>query len=255
MIIDLQKASMLKRVSAFILDLILLLVAITGVAFAASSILGYDRYTETIERIYAEYEAEYNVDFDISSEDYLKLGEEEKKVYDEVNKLINQDQEAIEAYSMTVNLALVITTVSVFGGYLLLEFLIPLILKNGQTVGKKVFGIGLIRKDGVRITTFMLFVRTVLGKSTVETMLPVYILLMTFFGGLGFTGLVLVAGFIVFQIALVASSKTRSAIHDLMAVTVAVDIGSQMIFENEAELIAYKNKLQAEKAARDKYIS
>lgn len=254
MICDLQKASILKRASAYILDLILLLIVITGAAFALSAILDYDSYAETLNRIYAEYEEEYGIDLDISSEKYAALSGEEQRVYEDVNKLMNENEEAIEAYNMTVNLALVISSLSILFGYLILEFILPIIFKNGQTVGKKIFGIGLMRQDGVRITNLMLFIRTVLGKCTVETMIPVYILILIIFGNLGMTGTVILVGFAVLQVALMATSRTNSAIHDMMAATVAVDLNSQMIFESEAEMLAYKNKLHAENAARDKYI-
>ena len=254
MITDLQRASILKRVSAYILDFILLVTVITGAAFLLSALLDYDSYVDTLERVYAEYEEEYGIDLDISSEDFSALSREEQKLYDEVNKLMNENEEAIEAYNMTVNLALVIASLSILFGYLILEFVIPIIFKNGQTIGKKVFGIGLIRQDGVRITNLMLFVRAILGKCTVETMIPVYILILIIFGNLGMTGTVILAGIAVLQIALVLTSRTNSAIHDMMAATVAVDMSSQMIFESEADMLAYKNKLHAENAARDKYI-
>jgi hypothetical protein len=38
----------------------------------------------------------------------------------------------------------------------LLEFLVPYLLKNGQTVGKKMFSLGVMRVDGVKISTFSL---------------------------------------------------------------------------------------------------
>lgn len=254
MICDLQKASLLKRASAWLLDLILLTIAVTGAAFALSAILGYDTYSDTLDRIYLEYEEEYGIDFDISAEEFSALPEEEQKIYEDVNRLMNEDEEAIEAYNMTVNLALVITSLSILISYLLLEFAIPLWLKNGQTVGKKVFGIGLVRQDCVRISTLSLFVRTVLGKCTVETMVPAYILILIIFGNLGMTGTVILVGCAVLQLALVATSRTNAAIHDMMAATVAVDLNSQMIFDSEADLLAYKNKLHAENAARDQYM-
>jgi len=254
MICDLQKANILKRVSAWILDLILLTIVITGVAFALSAILDYDSYSGTLDRIYHEYEAEYGIDLDITAEEYAALTREEQKVYEEVNRVMNENEEAIEAYNMTVNLALIITSVSILAAYLLLEFVIPILLKNGQTVGKKVFGIGLVRQDCVKVSTLALFVRTVLGKCTVETILPAYILILIIFGNLGMTGTVVLAGMAILQVALVATSRTNSAIHDMMAATVAIDLNSQMIFESEADLLAYKNKLHADNAARDKYI-
>lgn len=254
MIYDLQRASLLKRASAYLLDVILLLTLVTGAAFALSAILGYDGYVETLEGIYAEYEAEYGIDLEISQEDFDALSREEQKVYEDVNRLMNENDEAIEAYNMTVSLALLIASLSVLIGYLVLEFMVPLILKNGQTIGKKVFGIALMRTDGVRISSFALFVRTLLGKCTVETMIPVYLLILIIFGNLGMTGTIILAGIAILQIVLVLSSRTHSAIHDMMAATVAVDLASQMIFESEADMLAYKNKLHAENAARDKYI-
>ncbi len=245
---------MLKRVSAYILDLILLLVVITGAACLFSILFDYDSYVETLENIYSEYETEFGIDLDISSEDYAKLSPAEQKLYEDVNKLMNENETAIQAYNMSVNLALVIASLSILFAYLLLEFVLPIILKNGQTVGKKVFGIGLMRQDGVRITNFMLFVRTVLGKCTVETMIPLFIFILILVGGIGMLGAVLLLGIAVLQIALIATSKTNSAIHDVMALTVAVDLGSQMIFDSEEEMLAYKNKLHAENAAGDKYI-
>ena len=134
MICDLQKAKILKRISAYILDLILLTIVITGVAFALSAILDYDSYSETLDRIYKEYEAEYGIDFDISAEEFSALTREEQKVYEDVNRLMNENEEAIEAYNMTVNLALIITSLSILAAYLILEFIVPLIMKNGQTV-------------------------------------------------------------------------------------------------------------------------
>ena len=40
---------------------------------------------------------------------------------------------------------------------------------------------------------------------------------------------------------------------DTLAKTVTVDMTSQMIFESEEEMIAYKNKVHAEKVARQTY--
>ncbi|MGM9643100.1 MAG: RDD family protein [Eubacteriales bacterium] len=251
---DLQKASIHKRVAAYILDLILLLIIVTGVAFALSSALNYDSYAAKLESIYDEYESRYGIDLDIPQEDFMKLSKEEQAVYEEVGRLLSENEEAIMAYNMSVNLAMLIASLSIVSAYLILEFIVPLCLKNGQTIGKKIFGIALVRQDGVRVTHLQMFIRSILGKCTFETLLPVYILILIIFGSLGMTGTVILVGFAILQLALTATSRTHSAIHDLMAVTVAVDFGSQMIFDKPEDLIAYKNKLHAENAANDKYI-
>jgi uncharacterized RDD family membrane protein YckC len=253
--IELQKANMWKRISAGLFDGILLAMLAVGLAFLLSVVLGYDGHTAQLEARYAEYEARYGITLDITSADYDAMTEEERAQYDAALAAFAEDREAGYLYSLLINLTLVIITFGILLSYLILELIVPLLFGNGQTVGKKVFGIGLVRQDCVRITPFMLFVRTLLGKCTVETMIPAYILILIIFGNLGMTGTVILAGFAVLQLALVATSRTNAAIHDMMAATVAVDLNSQMIFESEADLLAYKNKLHAENAARDKYIS
>ena len=49
------------------------------------------------------------------------------------------------------------------------------------------------------------------------------------------------------QIILMITTQTNSCIHDVLAKTVAVDMASQMIFDSEEQMIAYKNKVHAEK--------
>ena len=244
--LDLQKASMLKRISAFILDVILLAVAITGFAFFLSAVTGYDSYNEKLDAIYASYEAEYGVKVGISLEEFEALTEEQKAAYEAANEAIAKDEEANHAYGMIVNLTLVITSISILLGYLLLEFVVPLMFK-------KIFGIALMRTDGVKINTVMLFVRTVLGKYTIETMIPVLIIIMTFFGSAGIVGLAVLLLIGVLEIVMLCITKTRSCIHDLLAYTVAVDMQSQMIFESPEALLEYKKKLHADVVADSDY--
>ena len=50
MISDLQKANMLKRISAYIFDFILLVTLAVGIAALLSGMLGYDDYTEALKK-------------------------------------------------------------------------------------------------------------------------------------------------------------------------------------------------------------
>ncbi|MBQ7376541.1 MAG: RDD family protein [Clostridia bacterium] len=244
---------MLKRISAFILDVILLAVAITGFAFFLSAVTGFDSYNEKFNEIEASYAQQYGVDFGMTYEEYEALSEEQKKNYELASEALSKDAEANRAYGMIVNLTLVITSISILLGYLLLEFTVPLIFKNGQTLGKKIFGIALMRNDGVKINTVMLFVRTVLGKYTIETMVPVLVIIMTFFGNAGIIGLAVLLLIGILEIVMLCTTKTRSCIHDVLAYTVAVDMQSQMIFGSVEELLEYKKKLHAEVVADSDY--
>lgn len=250
---DIQKASMWKRISAYLFDIILLVVLVTAVAFVLSAVFGYDGYNQTLDAAYAGYEAEYGIVFDISHEQYNVMTEAERLRYDEAYAALIADEEAMYAYNMVVNLTLVITTLGILLGYLVLEFAVPLFFGNGQTLGKKIFGIGLMRIDGVRITPLQLFVRTVLGKFTIETMIPVYVVVMLLFNTVGVTGTLLLAALLLAQIIILAVTRTNSLIHDLLAGTVAVDYASQRIFRTTEDLIEYKKRLHAEEVARKDY--
>lgn len=243
MITDLQKASMLKRISAYILDMILLLIAVTGLALLLTIAFDYDSYQETLNAAKLSYAEQYGVDLNA---EYSSMTEEQKASYEKALEALNKDEEALRAYNMMANLMLLISSLSIFAAYLLLEFILPLILKNGQTVGKKVFGLGLVRADSVRISSLALFTRTVLGKYTIETMIPVSIVLMILMGSLGIEGTLILLVLLLAQIILLIVTKTRSCIHDLMAGTVVVELSSQMIFASSEEMLAYRKRIHAE---------
>ena len=249
MIYDLQKASLLKRASAWLLDVILLAVLACGFGMVLSSVTNYDQYVDALEAGYEKYETEYNIDF----EDYTDLSEEEQARYDAANAALQKDAEVLKAYNMVVNLSLTIVSLSILLSYLGLEFAVPMVFGNGQTVGKKVFGIALMRVDGVKIAPLALFVRTVLGKYTVETMIPALVFMMMLMGTIGVIGPAILLAILLTQVIMVFTSKNNSAIHDQMAATVAVDLASQRIFDSPEALMEYKKRVHAEQAQKETY--
>ena len=250
---DIQKAGLWKRIAAGVLDGILLSILAVGVAFLLGAFLGYDGYNTTLNESYAYYEEQYGISFQITGEEYQALSPQDQAVYDEAYDALIQDEEAMKAYNMVLNLSLLITTVGILGACLVLEFGLPLMFGNGQTVGKKVFGLGVVRVDGVRTTPVQLFVRTVLGKFTIETMIPVYVVLMIFFNVTGLGGTLLLGALLVAQILIMALTANNSLIHDLLAGTVVVDVASQMIFRDTQDLIDYKKRLAREESTRQTY--
>lgn len=236
---ELQKANMWKRISAYLLDLILLSMLAVGLAWVLSLLLGYDGQVARLEAVYDRYEAQYGEIFELSAQEIAEMDETARAEYDAAIAAFSADTEASYLYSMLINLTLIMITFGILLSYLLLELLVPLLLGNGQTAGKKVFGIGVMRADGVKISPLLLFVRTVLGKYTVETMIPVMMVLMIFFGtaGIGGTAVILLLGTV--QLVLIAVKSGRTPIHDLLAQTVTVDLASQRIFESAEAKAAY----------------
>lgn len=250
---DLQKASIFKRISAYLFDMILLSIVAVLCMLILSSVLGYDGYSETVDSAYDKFGKMYEVDLRISTSEFEKLDEDAKKRTEEALVAMNSDAESRKALNMMMQLSLMIVSFGLLSGFLIMEFLIPILLKNGQTLGKKIFGVAVMHTSFIKLSGPMLFARTILGKFAVETMVPAYILIMMLFGAIGLVGPVILILLIVLQIAVMIFTNTNSAIHDLISKTVTVDLASQKIFENEKELIEWKEKMHAEKVQKQAY--
>ena len=250
---DLQKASIWKRTAAWLFDGILLGILAVACGVLISFLLGYDAHSARLEEAYAKYEQQYGVVFEISLEEYEAMTEIQRENYDTAYGALIADEEAMYAYNMMISQTLVILSVSAVLAVAVIEWLIPLKLGNGQTLGKKIFGLALIRNDGVQLNNLQLFTRSMLGKCTVETMIPMLIILMIYWGTMGVMGTLVLFALFFGQLACVLFTRTNSAIHDLMAGTVVVDYASQTIFKTTEDLIAYQKKVAAERAARSPY--
>lgn len=250
---ELQRGGLWKRIAAGLFDGILVGVLTVGIAFLLSLVLNVDSYTATVEEIYADYEQAFDVRFEITQEEYEAFTDAERQNYEAAIQALNSDEDAQRATTMSFNLSLTVTTFSVLVAILVWEFLIPLKLGQGRTLGKKIFGLCLMRTDSVAMNTMQLFTRTLLGKFTIETMMPVLIVMMIFWGIMDITGTLVLIALAIAQLLICALTRTNALIHDLLAGTVVVDYTSQMIFSSTEDLIAYQKKIAADRAARQTY--
>ena len=270
MIYDLQKASVLKRISAWLLDFILVMIVITGLTWGLAAAFGYYKNQTLIDLVNEEYDSEYFAEINgegcrpenrkltfntniMTAEKYGALTDEERALFDSVYDIYKMDERVNYAFNKEVTILMSSASLAIILAFLGLEFFIPLKLGNGQTVGKKVFAIGVMQVNGVRITGVSLFARSMLGKCTIETMVPALVAVMILQGAVNIVGLLVLMLIAVFQIILLISTKTNSLIHDVLSFTVTVDMPSQMIFDSEEELIAYKKRVHAEAVERAKY--
>ena len=245
--LDLQKASTNKRISAFLFDLIIFFIFVIGVGCIVNPIIGFDTKVYELEAVYNKYCDEYGIDPELTQEEYDKMTKEEQDAYNAAVKLaneaLNKDEEAVGLFTACIVLGLSMITISTLVSYLALEFAIPLLLGNGQTLGKKIFGVALMRADGVRIAPLQVFVRAILGKFTLETMIPILLIGMLVTNIIGSLGLVLLVAIAGLEAFVYWKSQNGSLIHDIIAVTVCVDLQSQLIFETEEDLIEYKKQM------------
>lgn len=246
---DLQRANMWKRISAAIFDFIILTIFVLGAAWCLTTALDYDKHTVELQGHHDRVEAQFGVDFDISAEEYEALPQSEKDKFLAAEEVFKKDPEANRTYSILFNLTLIIITFSILLSYVILEFIVPLLFKNGQTLGKKIFGVGVMRNNGVKLNSFVLFARTILGKFTIETMIPVLLCIMIFFNAMSLAAVTGIAVLFIIQAVLIIATKERTPLHDRLASTVTVDLASQMIFDSEQEMLEYKQRVHAEQSA------
>ena len=266
MIYDLQRASLVKRFSAFLLDFVLMAMLFTGSMLIVSSLTGYDSHFNALEARLTEIQEEYNVptieketgiyfnEFQYMLEDErLLLDKEVYDAYTECTKTMSNDTKTINLYETILTLSILIVSISMLIAFLILEFIIPLILKNGQTVGKKVFSIAVMRTDAVKISPTMLFIRAILGKYTIGTMVPLVMIIMLLFGSSPIISIAIILLILLLQIILLFTTKTRSLIQDYLSSTVVVDFQSQMIFDSVEAKQEYQLRLHKEAAEKASY--
>ena len=232
---EIKRASTMMRIAAGLIDLLLLAVVIWGVGLGTANLFDTQGKLDAVNGIYEEYGQKYNIDFNITEEEASVMTEEELDAY---YARYEAAVEAMEADKESNTLlwdfgfsVLMVLLISILCAHLLLELLVPLLLKNGQTIGKKLFGVALMRKSGIRVSALSMFVRSILGKGLLEIFVPSLVLGLMLFGvsSLLIYPVLILAGV---QICLLAIHPNRALIHDLIAGTVAVDYIAQHISDS-----------------------
>ncbi len=254
MSLTIQKASFWKRISAWLFDAIITVMLTVGFATILSATLNYNKQNTKLQNYYTEYETTYGVDFDITEEDYNKLSEEAKTNYQKAQNDFRKDTRVQKIYQTLFLYTLIIVSISLLIGILVVQFIVPLFFKNGQTLGKKIFGIALMRSNSVKITNFVLFVRSIFGLYTIETIFPIALIIMMYFGLMGGVGTITILLLFGLQVCVLIANRNRTAIHDLLADTVVVDMASQRIFDTESDMLAYKKELHEQEVQKKDYI-
>ena len=227
MAVSLQKANFWKRISAFMFDIIVTVMLTMGFATVINVFCGYDQKASELNAYYAHYEETYGIDFDISKEDFNKLSTEQQDVYTEAKKALQNDKDFQDAYRAIFSLTMLMYGGGALLAFLLWYFVIPLFFGYGRTMGKRIFGLAVIRTNCVKVSTPVLFIRTVIGMYAIETMMPLSLLIMIAFDMMGIVGLITIGLLGILQLWVLISSKTNSSIHDLLTDTVVVEFMSQ----------------------------
>lgn len=274
---ELRKIGIIRRASALLLDAILLVVLATGFMFLISLMCNYKEEEQLSTQYYAEWEeyrktyasgiaAHCSYTYEETEDGYVITRNGEQSSLDElIGSLVDKkdESEAMQTayaaytalpkveqvnwqYQYVYNLLFMMTSIGVLLSYIILEFVLPIIFKNGQTIGKKVFGCCLVRPNCVKITNLALFARTILGKYAIETMFPILLVFLFLFNGIGILAIILFAALALLNIILFIALKNRTPLHDILAGTVVADMRLQMIFQSDEELAEKKALEQKE---------
>lgn len=249
----LQKASLSKRLFATILDVIIIAILTTGFAYLTSLIVKIDDHQQKVTEYMAYYEETYDVKFNLKQEDFDKMSEEELQHYQEVEEIINHDLGFSKELNLIIYLTLIIILVGFLFGVMIPEFVIPLFLKNGQTIGKKIFSLVVIKNNSVKASTLQLFVRAFFGKFIIVFIVPAYIITLVMNGVLGWVWLLFLGALTLLQLILLVVTQNHTFIHDVFAYTVIADKQTQMIFESEEALLEYKKEKHKNEVSRKTY--
>ena len=242
MTISIQKANFWKRISAFLFDIIVAGMLAFGFAAGITALCGYDEKANTVNEYYAKYESIYGIDFDISEEDYNALSAAEQAVYTEAQKALYDDPGFQKAYEDVFLLTMIMYGGGILLAYLLWYFVVPLFFGYGQTLGKKLFGLAVMRTNCVKASQPVLFIRTVVGLFAIETLFPLSMLVMIWFNLMDVIGLITIGLLLVLQVVMLIITSTNSSIHDLLTDTVVIDFASQQIFDTQDDLLAYQQE-------------
>lgn len=260
---ELKQAKLSKRICAFFIDFLIFVIIFSASMFIFSNYIKdyneakkvYDdkclEYNLVVEKTNEEgekYTASWTV-YDFLLSDFASAGcrvekeEDIKEISDECNKeytdfltaqneAFGKDEVATTAYESVCNYRLLFFTISAFLPLLIINIVFPFIFKNGQTLGKKVMKLGLVSKNGVKVSNLNVVVRFLIGIFALEV-LPFMIYLAV---SNVYTICLLIGMAISFvNFCLFIFTNNHYMIHDRIGGTIVIDSHTTIIFNSIEE--------------------
>ena len=243
---EIQKAGMGKRAGAFMVDMILTVILAYLLMTLLTNVTGYNRKAEEMQSVYRRYCEEAGLAPELTEAEFEALPQEVQAKYQAVSEAMDEDEAAVALLNQTVRLSLLCLTLSIFIPFVIFEFVIPLFMKEGRTLGKRIFGLCVVHLNGVRMEPFSVFVRGMIGKFAIETMVPVLILVQMYYNAGSIVGAAVVLVLLAVQIILLIATGNNQALHDILPQCAVVDYQSQVIYATYEDMKA----AQGEKIGR-----
>ena len=242
----LQKAPFFKRLLALMLDWMFIVILIFTCVMPMALVLKVGEYSENFDRYYTKYEKQYGVKFDLTEEQFNAMTEEELKLYEEAYNALTSDEEANAAHDALFKRMLGSIELSILAAYLVMDVLFPLMLKNGQTLGKRVFGLAVLRSAGEPASMLTILSRTVIGKFTIQTAIPALVICSILMGSRDLFGILYVVVILAANVVLMI--KKNKTLHDILADTMVVAVPTRAPrTKKQEESFAHKAKIATAK--------
>lgn len=211
----------LKRVVAYLIDIIL--VSIVSTFLTSNSFINkdYDKYQDT----YDKYEEVYEEYIDLTEElDNEKLTDEE---YNKKIEEINGEYELVfEDYNYKlVKLSIIPTSISIV--ILILYFVGLQYLLKGQTLGKKIMKLQIKSNNNKKLNIFNYILRSlILNEVLINVVSIVFILVLNKSGYLIYNQIVYVISYVIEMaiIFMIVFDKNNRGLHDYLSNTKVVDL-------------------------------
>lgn len=142
---------------------------------------------------------------------------------------INSRQSKIKSIQLWSEIPVYVFVIGVF--YLL----IPMLMKNGETLGKKTLNIGVVSTNGYQVKKKQILFRSLVF--IVEITFSLFIV------GYGLTSFATLGVGCVLMMAVAVFTKKNQAPHDLAAMTIEIDMKKSVFFENAKEEKKYTDQV------------
>ena len=222
-----EKHPFMKRAFAGAIDVLLIAILTVFIAMPMSSLTGYKQARADVDSMLSSMEQAYGVRFNLTPRELQELTEEQSKKYEEAFAWFAGSEENVRTYNRMVLGSYTTVLGSVLVAVLILELAVPLFFGNGQTLGKKLMGLVVIKMDTSPVDALGMIARAVLGKFLVEIAVPVFTILAIYNGNSGARSSFMIIGLFLVQAACMGLTKERRLIHDFLSGTRVVSADSE----------------------------
>jgi len=217
----------LKRAFAGAIDVLLIAILTVFIAMPMSKLTGFESARADVGAVSARIKEESGISADLTPQEYQNLTDEQIQKYEAGWIEYFNEEENIRTYNRMVVGSYLTVLGSILVAVLILELAIPLFLGDGQTLGKKMMGLVVIRMSGEQVDTLGIIARALLGKYLVEIAVPVFTVLAIYNGNSSGRSSFMIVGLFLAQAACMGLTRERRLIHDFLSGTRVVAAESE----------------------------